>query len=172
LPQRPADVGFHCCVELLLRCQLGADVPQPGQNVLQQDRDMPPVLCAAKLRGKRSLHRAATFVTEHEEQRCAQVHSGVLQGTHDFGRNHVAGDSYDKQLAETGVEYEFRRHSRIAAAKYRRVRTLRLRELARTRAARLERASPRMKRSFPQRAREHLICRRQPLRGACAGLIC
>jgi hypothetical protein len=44
------------------------------------------------------------------------VHGGVLQRAHDLGRDHVARDAHDEQLAEVRVEQKLGRHARIAAA--------------------------------------------------------
>ena len=41
---------------------------------------------------------------EHDEERRAQMHRGVLQRAHHFGRDDVAGDAHDEQLAEVRIE--------------------------------------------------------------------
>ena len=71
---------------------------------------------------------AAALVAEHDEQRRAQMHSRVLQRPHHLGRDHVARDPNDEQLAEAGVEDQFRRHPGIAAPEDGRVRALALGE--------------------------------------------
>lgn len=87
------------------------------------------LLLALELGGERGLHRAAPFVSEHDEERRAQMHARVLQRAHHFGRDDVAGDAHDEELAEAGIEHQLRRHARVAAAEDGRVGTLALGEL-------------------------------------------
>src|SRR4051812_11705917 len=44
------------------------------------------------------------------------MHAGILQRSEYLGRDHVARDADDEQFAAAGVENQFRRHARIAAA--------------------------------------------------------
>ena len=48
---------------------------------------------------------------EHDEQRRAKVHARVLQRARDFRRDHVARETNHEQLAEAGIEDQFRRHA-------------------------------------------------------------
>ena len=56
------------------------------------------------------------------------MYGGVLQRPHHLGRNHIAGDPHDEQLAEARVEDQFRRHPGVAASEDGRIRALTLRE--------------------------------------------
>ena len=78
--------------------------------------------------GKRRVDGAAALMAEHDEQGRAQMHSRVLQRPHHLGRDHIARDPNDEQLAEAGVEDQFRRHPGIAAPEDGRVRALTLGE--------------------------------------------
>jgi hypothetical protein len=78
------------------------------------------------LGGKGRIDGAAVLMAEHDEQGRAQMNSRVLQRPHHLGRDHIARDPNDEQLAEAGVEDQFRRHSGIAAPKNGRVRALTL----------------------------------------------
>ena len=82
------------------------------------------------LDGERCLYRAATFVTEHDEQLRVQVHACILQCAHDFGRNYVARHAHDEQLSEARVEQEFRRYARVATADNGRIGALTLGQLS------------------------------------------
>src|SRR5215471_3068641 len=63
------------------------------------------------------MNSAASLVTKHDEQRRVQVRAGILETAHDLGGDDVAGDADDEQLAKIGIEDQFRRDARIAAAK-------------------------------------------------------
>ena len=55
-------------------------------------------------------------MAQDDEERRVQVHGGVLQGSHDFGGDHIARHAHDEELAEGSVEHELGRHARVAAA--------------------------------------------------------
>ena len=74
--------------------------------------------------GKGRVDGAAVLMAEHDEEGRAQMNSRVLQRPHHLGRDHIARDPNDEQLAEAGVEDQFRRYPGIAAPKNGRVRPL------------------------------------------------
>ena len=56
------------------------------------------------LRRRRCSSPRRSLVAEHDEERRVQVKRRVLQRAHDLGRDDVARDAHDEQLAETCVE--------------------------------------------------------------------
>jgi hypothetical protein len=68
-------------------------------------------------------------VPEHHEERRAQMASGVLQAARYFRRHDIPGDADDEQFAESSIENQLRRHSRIAATEDGRIRMLALCEI-------------------------------------------
>src|SRR5262245_45948216 len=65
-------------------------------------------------------------MTHHDEKRSAQVDAGILQRAQHFVGDHVSGHANDEELTKSGVEDQFRRHTRVAAAEESRVRLLAL----------------------------------------------
>ncbi len=65
---------------------------------------MSPVHLPVVHRGERGVHRAAAFVTQHDEERRAQMQRPRMQRAEDFTGNHVPGDANDEEVAEAGIE--------------------------------------------------------------------
>jgi hypothetical protein len=55
-------------------------------------------------------------VSQNNKQGRVQVCASVLKTAHDFRGDHVSGDANDEELAEVGIEDQFGRDARIAAA--------------------------------------------------------
>ena len=106
----------------------GVDALEPGQEVLEQRLDPAALPGAAELHLQRRLDRAASLVAEDQEERGPEVGAGVLERSGHLGREDVAGQPHDEELAEAGVEEQLRRHARVAAAEDGGVGVLLLRE--------------------------------------------
>ena len=102
-------------------------IAQARQDVLEQQRDPGRLLCAVLA--------ASAALTAPQPSWPSTTNSGVRRCTpayckrpHHLGRDDIARDTNDEQLAETGVEDQFGRHAGIAASEDGRVRALTLGE--------------------------------------------
>ena len=73
-------------------------------------------------------NRAATGMTENDDERSAETFDREFDAADLRGRNDVAGDADDEQIAETLIEDKFSRHAGIRAAEDDRERLLPLRQ--------------------------------------------
>src|SRR5437762_3217070 len=76
-----------------------------------------------------SLDRAAALMSEHHDQAHGQMIDRVLDAAQAMIADHVAGHAQDKQIAESLIEYDLGRNTRVGAAKNDSKRMLTFRQL-------------------------------------------
>ena len=64
----------------------------------------------------RCVDRAAIGVTHHQHQAGAERAGGKFDAAHQRGRNHIARDPDDEQIAKALIENNFRRRAAIGTA--------------------------------------------------------